>query len=118
MGKARARSAVLGVVLCVAAGAAAQMTETPKIRFKQHVKIRPNGDAEIHNELTFSTQMYTMLREQISNTKLLLRELGMAGEATELVNPKVVYNDGDHAITVDAVTQGETKNRGREWIVP
>ena len=111
------RGVAFVVALVVAAGATAQMTETPKIRFRQIVKIRSNGDADIHNDLTFSTQMYTNIKKQITNTKLLLRELGIAGEATELVDPKVQYDDGNHAITVDAGSRGEIKNRGREWFV-
>ncbi|MFC1806066.1 hypothetical protein ACFL09_03705, partial [Planctomycetota bacterium] len=117
MGAKTARGVGFLVVLLAAVCATAQMTETPKIRFKQLVKIRANGDADIHNELAFSTQMYTNLKKQITNTKLLLRELGMAGEAAELVDPKVQYNDGDHAIVVDAMSRGETKNRGKEWFV-
>ena len=112
----RARlGSILWVLLVALPALAAQ--EPERIRFRQVAKVRPNGDAAIRNEITFSVRAYTSIRKATSNTKVLLRELGMAGAAAELINPKVEYDDAKATIRVDATTQGEAKNRGRDWFV-
>ncbi len=107
---------VVAVVLSVGGTARAQVGETPRIRYKQVSRILANGDAQISAELIFSTQMYTQLKSLVSNTSVLARELGIAGQVEEVKDLKCQYDDERHAIRMNMTVQGALKNRGREWI--
>ncbi len=107
-------SILLAVIVSLPALAA---QEPERVRFRQVARVQPNGEAIVRDEIAFSVRAYTSIRKAISNTKVLLRELGMAGAAAELINPKVEYDDAHATIRVSATTQGEVKNRGRDWFV-
>lgn len=116
MSSQRSRFLSVAIVLLVVVSAAAQISDTPKIRLKQVSKILPNGDIQITADMIFSTQMYTQLKSMIGNTSVLVRELGIAGQVEELENLRADYNDGRHAIHVTYTVLGGMKNRGREWM--
>lgn len=111
------RCLLLCVVVCLLTGSAwAQVSDTPRIRYKQVSKILSNGDAQVAAELVFSTQMYTQIKSMVTNTSVLVRELGIAGQVEEVKDIKCQYDDDRHAIKVNLTVLGALKNRGRDWI--
>jgi len=116
MHSSRLRRLAFAVWLLVAARGFTQVDEVPRIRFKQVCQLKPNGDVVLTNELTFSVQMYTNLKKQITNTAVLLRQLGMTGQAAELKDAKAHYDDARHTVRVTGRVLGGLKNRGKEWL--
>ncbi len=104
------------IVLFAVSGAAfAQVSDTPRLRWKQVSKVQPNGDIQLSADLTFSTQMYTQIKSMITNTAVLLREFGITGQADEIKDAKAEYDDNRHAVRISATVLGGMKNQGREW---
>jgi len=115
MYKFRVRLLAVLVGLIAVLPAPAQIAETPKIRFKQVSRVQPTGDVHTSVDLIFSTKIYTQLRSEVSNTSLLLRELGITGQVAEMKDLKAEYDDARHSIKVSGIILGGMKNRGREW---
>ena len=105
------------VLLATAVPAMARRPETPRIRFKQLCRVKPNGDVDLRTELIFSVRMYSQLKGKVVNTALLLRELGMTGTPLEMKGTKVAFDDGRHAVVVTARALGGAKNRGKTWFI-
>jgi hypothetical protein len=93
----------------------AQNSDKPKINFKQMSQVEYTGDIHTIIDLSFSTQLYTQLKSMVSNTSLLLRELGMTGQVAEIKNLRAEYNDSKNSVRVTGNILGGMKNRGKEW---
>jgi len=117
MDRFRLRVRLLAVLVGLIAvlPAPAQIDETPKIRLKQVSQVQPTGDIHSTIDLTFSTKFYTQIRGEVTNTSLLLRELGVTGHVAEMKNLKAEYDDARHAVRVSGTILGGMKNRGKEW---
>lgn len=111
---------VVALAVCVtpAVGQVGVVTDVAKFRFKQTVRVKTNGDADITGELVLPLRTYTAVKEGYSNTALLLRQFRIAGEAAELVNARAGYNDSRHAVDVSCAWLGAFVNRGRDWFAP
>ncbi|MFP4055718.1 MAG: hypothetical protein ACLF0G_02495 [Candidatus Brocadiia bacterium] len=113
MRRALRRCALVLVVLVPVAGAVGG--EVPRIRFRQLCRVRRNGDIEMVNTFTLPVQHYTRLRQEVSNTALLLRELGVGGQVHEFEAARATYDDAAHAIRLTATMRGGLKHRGSHW---
>lgn len=112
----RSRSALIIVILLAAtAVTSAQITDVPRIRFKQICQVRANGDVDFANNLIFSLQTYTNLKKMVGNTQVLLRELGVSGQTDVIANARAEYDDSRNAIRVTGTIVGGVKNRGQSW---
>jgi len=118
MVRPRIRRLALAALLVVAAPVLAQVGEVQRIRFKQVCQVKPNGDVDMVNRLTFSVQLYTHIKKRVGNTAVLLRELGVTGHYIEVKDAKAEYDDARHAIRVRATLLGAMKNRGKDWFAP
>jgi hypothetical protein len=115
MAKINAYLLSLMIVFITVFPVSAQNSEKPKINFKQMSQVESTGDIHTIIDLGFSTQLYTQLKSMVSNTTLLLRELGMTGQVAEIKNLKAEYNDARNSIRVTGNILGGMKNRGKEW---
>jgi hypothetical protein len=115
MNKIRVCLLALLIGLIMVLPALAQTGGKAKINFKQMSKVEPTGDIYTVVDLNFSTQLYTQLKSMVSNTNLLLRELGITGQVAEIKDFKAEYDDSRNTIRVRGNILGGMKNRGKEW---
>ena len=112
----RLRRASLSLLFLLAAPAAmAQFKDVPRIRFKQRCKVKANGDVEMASELVLAVPLYTNIKKRIRNTRVLLRELGVAGHYVEIKDADAQYDDASHSIKAKATLLGYMRNHGKEW---
>lgn len=108
----------IAVVAIAVTPTVAQIADTPRVRVKQVSTIKSNGDVDFTAEMTFSVQMYTQLKKMVTNTAVLLREFGFAGQTDEVRDAKAEYDDNRHAVKVKGTIVGALKNQGKEWMAP
>ena len=110
------RCVLLAVGLLLAGSLFGQDEETRRIRFKQVCRIKANGDVGLVDEIVFSVRMYTQIKKMVTNTAMLLRQLGVTGHYTELKDVAAEYDDERHAVKVTGTLLGGMRNRGKDWL--
>lgn len=101
---------VLSALTVIPANASAE-----EVRFDGTYLLSPNGDLAITMKLTTSMMLYQMLRDNLSNLHLVLRELASARADTEVVEKKADWDDSNRTMTFSLKLLGAGRNLGNHW---
>lgn len=100
-------------------GAPLAAEEPPRQRLTQECTVLPTGDIRIVHTLRLPLRSYNALKDEVRNTALLLRRLGVQGQqATLFRDASASYDDAQSAVRVEARMVGGARNQGAVWHVP
>lgn len=113
----------LALLLCLGIAALAPVSpavaeEGPRRRVIQEGAVLRNGDIEMVHTIRLPLRDYTALKHQSRNSELLLRKLGIYGQAAVFRHARVAFDDGARSLTLHVVMVGAMKNRGARWFTP
>lgn len=105
------------ILLCILGALSVIPADVPaeEIRLDGTYLLSRNGDVEITVKLTTSMMLYQMLRENVSNLHLVLRELASTRADTEVVEKKADWDDSNRTMTFSMRLLGAGRNMGNHW---
>jgi hypothetical protein len=104
--------AAIGVFLV--GGAALQAQE---IGYDGNFTLSPVGDLDMVLKLTLPMDRYQMLRNNVSNLYLLMRDLASNRAGVEAAERKADWDDSGRTVTFTIKMLGAAKNMGNHWEV-
>jgi len=87
-------------------------------RVTQDGVVRANGDIELTHTVRLPLRSYNTLKRQVKNTQMLLRRLGVHGQADIYKDARAEYDDEAHSVRVTATVVGGMRNAGKRWWTP
>ena len=112
-GRRAVRAAVLGGLLLLAVPARA----VEDTHYEGTFELKANGDMAVVIKLTPPMMRYQMMRDNISNLYLMLRNLASERAATEVAEKKAEWDDANRTITFSMTVLGAGRNMGKHWEV-